>query len=211
VVAADREPARRESLVLGLAGGDGREIHDLTPRRFEEIVERRPLRGLVHGAPDLEDEVRPATAEVDDLRVAHAQRGDDVAHDVGRGGRGQREDRRAPERLGGAPDAEIGGPEVMTPLRDAVRLVDGEEARPRGGERLELARLLQALGRDVDELALAPTDLRHLRRSSRAVSVELRVAASTAASLRCSCWSFMSAMSGETTITGPSRKIAGSW
>ncbi len=47
----------------------------------------------------------------------------------------------------------------MPPLRDAVRLVDGDERQVQARERLHEGIGSQALGRGVDELVLAPQEL----------------------------------------------------
>ena len=47
------------------------------------------------------------------------------------------------------------GPEVVAPLRHAVRFVDGEQGDLRRLEQLQAARRHQALGRDVDQVDLA--------------------------------------------------------
>jgi hypothetical protein len=84
---------------------------------------------------------------------------DDV-FDYFRGGRrGEGEHRRPPERADRVRESEIGGAEVVSPLRNAVRLVDDEEGDSAGAEHVEVLRVLQALGRDVDEIVRARSDL----------------------------------------------------
>ena len=57
--------------------------------------------------------------------------------------------RAEPARRVGEP--EVVGPEVVPPLRDAVRLVDHEQADPRLPDALEEAGRGEALGRDVEQ------------------------------------------------------------
>jgi hypothetical protein len=70
------------------------------------------------------------------------------------------------------------GPEVVAPLRHAVRLVDGEQRAARALEQVEEARRQQALGRDVQQVELAASSALDRARLAR-VSVELRNAART--------------------------------
>ena len=57
----------------------------------------------------------------------------------------------------GVGEAEVVGPEVVPPLRDAVRLVDDEQPDPRLPDPLEEPGRGEALGRDVEQPQLAPT------------------------------------------------------
>jgi hypothetical protein len=70
-------------------------------------------------------------------------------------------------------ELQVLGPEVVAPLRHAVRLVDREERDLRAVEELERARHQQALGRDVQEVELAAReralDVRRLARVERGV------------------------------------------
>ena len=92
---------------------------------------------------DLEDavvQVRPVHAGVDDRESADAELAGDVGDDLVGGGRREGEQRRLAEPRQGAADLEERGPEVVAPLRDAVRLVDDEQAhrmaqRPDRGSR----------------------------------------------------------------------------
>jgi len=73
---------------------------------------------------DRELQVGAVGAGIDEAGARNAQ----VLHDIrrhllARGGR-EREHGRAAERADGRTDLEEGGPEVVAPLRDAVRLVD---------------------------------------------------------------------------------------
>ena len=59
------------------------------------------------------------------------------------------------EPFGEDPEAEVVAAEVVTPLRDAVRLVDREERDVRTLEQLHRPRQHEALGGEVEELELA--------------------------------------------------------
>ena len=68
----------------------------------------------------------------------------------------------------------------------------------------------EPLGRDVEQVELARPQLReHLAASSAAPSDELRQAAATPLARSASTWSFISEMSGETTIAVPGSSSAG--
>jgi hypothetical protein len=58
------------------------------------------------------------------------------------------------ELLDETAEAQVVGPEVMAPLGDAVRLVDGEQGRLRGAQRLDRLRSGQLLGSEEEELEL---------------------------------------------------------
>ena len=65
------------------------------------------------------------------------------------------------EALEGLVQAKVIRPEVMTPLRDAVRLIDGEERNCGAAERADKRGTAKPLRGDVDELELTgrkPTD-----------------------------------------------------
>ena len=55
----------------------------------------------------------------------------------------------------GVGEPEVVGPEVVAPLRDAVRLVDDEQADFTSRDRLEERRRREPLGRDVEQPQLA--------------------------------------------------------
>ena len=96
------------------------------------------------------------------------------------GGGGERDARHAGKRVAQHRELQVLGPEVVAPLRHAVRLVDRKERELRAGEKLQRTRRQQTLGRDVQQVELA----RHERALDRAAprgaeSVELRNAART--------------------------------
>ena len=80
--------------------------------------------------------------------------GDIVLHD-GRGGGGQGDDRRGAQGRQVLAEHAVVGAEIVAPLRDAVRFVDGDERRLALGEHFGKAGDAQALGRDEEELQRA--------------------------------------------------------
>jgi len=77
---------------------------------------------------------------------------------VGRGGQGNARD--VGEQLGQLPQLQVLRPEVVSPLRHAVRFVDGEQGDVQVAQEIEHARLHQALGGQVEHLHLAATNAR---------------------------------------------------
>ena len=94
------------------------------------------------------------------------------SRDRGRRGRGQAEDRRPPQHLRGAPQAEVRRAEVVAPLRHAVRLVDAEQRELHARQRLLHGRRVHRLGRDHHQLDRCP---RARRPRSAARSFAVRV------------------------------------
>ena len=115
---------------------------------------REPIVG-VRDPLDVVAQVRTHDARVDDLERA-SERLPDVPRRLGRRGRGQPEERRVAERLEAPADEEVVGPEVVSPHAHAVHLVDDDEPDADLGEKLDEARLPQALRRRVDETGVAP-------------------------------------------------------
>jgi hypothetical protein len=69
-------------------------------------------------------QIRPVDAGVDHVDVRAVQLLADVLDHILGGGGGQRQHRRAAQRLNRRRHLDVGRPEVVAPLRDAVRLVD---------------------------------------------------------------------------------------
>ena len=116
------------------------------------------------------------------------------------------------ERLAGARQVAVFGPEVVAPLRDAMRLVDGEapDAGARAARRSALHQ--QALGRDEQQAQRRPARIvRQVSRDSASATVEFSVAAATPKPRICCTWSCISAISGETTTVSESSTSAGNW
>ena len=162
-------------LVQALGLLDRRHVHDaVAPGRVDQRAQRLVLGHVVDGAADLEAQVRAREAGDRHRGVAHPE----LAHDVGahlRGRRrGERQHRRAPEAVDHRAEREVVGAEVVPPLADAVRLVDDEEAHLALQQHLEEVAVLEPLGRDVEDVALALRDrpLGVARLARRLVRVE---------------------------------------
>ncbi len=127
-------------------------------------------------------------------------------------GRGERDERDAGEELAQRAELDVLRAEVVAPLRDAVRLVDREERERQLPQHLEEAVEHEALGRDVEQVEVAGPQIAQDAEPPRpGASEELRHAAATPLARNASTWSFMSEMSGETTIAMPGRCSAGIW
>ena len=73
-----------------------------------------------------------------------------------------------PSRFDDGAEREVVGAEVVAPLAHAVRLVDDEEAHRAREQQIEEVAILEALGREVEDLALAVGHLaRRLARLAR--------------------------------------------
>ena len=114
----------------------------------------------------VDGKVEVVAAESLDLHVgflargfAEAQLADDVGADIGGGGGRDGEDGDVGEAVERVPDVEVVGA-VMSPLADAVRLVDSEKGQFRAGDRLEEGRVPESFGGNVHELVVA---VRHRR------------------------------------------------
>jgi hypothetical protein len=135
------------------ARGPRRHVDDAGCRRGRRPLDERPSLGRRVGKGlDAESKVRPVEAAGDDRRVAQPQPVDDLVPDRGRGRRGEAEDRRPPDRLGGGAQAPVLRSEVVAPLAHAVRLVDDEQRRPAGGKALDHVVPGELLGREQQEL-----------------------------------------------------------
>ena len=73
--------------------------------------------------------------------------------------RRQRDARHVRKTLRENLELAVFGPEVVTPLRDAVRLVDREKRNVAAFEKPERALLHEALGRDVEKVEAARREL----------------------------------------------------
>ena len=125
------------------------------PGLHDRLDDRARLGLRVVEAPHRQVDVRPVEATDDDLGVVHPQPAEDLVAHGRRRRRGQRQDRGAPERRDRVGKPEVVGPEVVAPLRDAVRLVDDEQRRPRRDELGQRVLVGQLLGGQQHELDLA--------------------------------------------------------
>ena len=94
-------------------------------------------------------------------------RRDDVGRHLRRRGRRRGDDRLRPQPARRVGEPEVVGPEVVAPLRDAVRLVDHEQPDLRAAQALEEAGRGEALGRDVEQPHVAARPRARPRAGSR--------------------------------------------
>ena len=147
----------REDAFRVLARGD---VDDAGAVGTDERGDALELRLMGMGGDDGEVEV--VAAEALHLHVgllarglAEAQLADDVRAHVGRRRGGDGEDGDVGEAGERVADIKVIGTEVVSPLADAVGLVDGEKGEFGAGDGLQETRAAKALGGDVDELVLA--------------------------------------------------------
>src|SRR6266704_1952373 len=170
--------------VDAVSGEPGRGLLRLRPRqaiddaRFARVPradEIEQLRARVLLFDDLVADVRPVETGDENARVVELQARDDFAPRGLVGGRGERDARNRRMALGEQRELDVLRPEIVPPLRNAVRLVDGEEREPRALEQTQEARRHQPLRRDVEQVEPAREQLAlDLRRRLR---VERRIEA----------------------------------
>ena len=135
-----------------------------------------------------------------------------------RGGSARRRSRSAPrsgisgKRSFRMPSALVVAAEIVAPLRDAMRLVDREQRDPAAPQQLQASAASPAVRarRRADRARPRAARVRPTP-ASPGGSAELSAAARTPAWRSASTWSFISAISGETTTPIPGRSSAGSW
>ena len=119
--------------------------------------------------PDLVVEVRTVERRLENRGVGHAQVLLDVELHLG-GGRGRQGDqRRRTDLVDDRPDTAVLRAEVVAPLRDAVRLVDGVERNPYLAQERHVVLLGERFGSEVEQLGLARQHVRAYLRDSRLV------------------------------------------
>ena len=191
-----------------------REGDRASPSADDERREHLAAR-LVHAVDVARREVEVGAREAaQDLVavVAQAQRVADLAPNLRRRRGRAGEHARRSEPLEERADAQVVGPEVVPPLRDAVRLVDRDELHVAARERVDERVRGEPLGRGVHELVAAraaspPRD----GAAARGSSVEARNVAETPRASSARTWSSMSATSGESTSVIPPSTAAGTW
>ena len=145
-------------------------------------------------------------------RAGEAELVGDVGLHPRRRGGGERDDRRRPQRRQPLPEQPVVGAEIVSPLRDAVGLVDRHQRQRALRQHLGEARHAQPLGCDEEEVETARRGRRGrplaTRRRSRP---EWMRSARSPSSLSLATWSSISAISGETTSVVPPRARPGSW
>jgi hypothetical protein len=207
------EPGFRQTCRHCISGSLGGGVNDSGPSDAAQRVQRRTeLSVVAAGVGHLPAQVRPVESFNADHRVAHGQSVHDVAADARGRGRGDGDEGRArKEKALGAQPA-VGGPEVVAPLGNAVRLVHDDESDAHASDAAEEVGRVEAFWRYVDEAQLAALQrghpVLHLALAQRAVEVGRRDPRETSPSI----WSFISEMRGDTTSVTPlGTTSAGIW
>lgn len=113
------------------------------------------MRSWTFGAFSGEHEVGPVEAIDEGARVFEFELRADVGLSFEIGGGGDSHARHAGKAIRELAEGAIVGAEVMAPLTDAVRFVDGDERDRALFEVIEEALREEAFGRDVEEIELA--------------------------------------------------------
>ena len=115
--------------------------------------------------PDFVVEIRTVERRLEDRSVGHAQVLLDVELHLGRGGRREGDQRRRTDLVDDRADAAVLRTEVVAPLRDAVRLVDGVERNLDFAQERHVVLFGKRLGGEIEQFGLAVeyvlADLRH--------------------------------------------------
>ena len=96
-------------------------------------------------------QVLPLEIGTNDILGLDPERPGDRPGDLGRRGGRQREDPADPERFRQSGELEVFGAEIVPPLADAMRLVDGEHRDRPAADRLGESARAEPLGRDVED------------------------------------------------------------
>ena len=143
-------------------------------QRAQQLDEPPPLVAVVRRPHHLEPQVRTEDAGVDDVRVAQPQRSRDVFDHSGRRGCGQREDGRVPQSFDRGLQREVRRPEIVSPLRHAVRFVDHDDVDRVPADRVDELRVVrETLRRRQHELRAPLAD--RLERCGRLTAAERAV------------------------------------
>ena len=122
---------------------------------LDDLLQPLVLFVVVLGVRDVEAEIRALEAPDGDEGIAQAEDAQDIAAHLGRGGGSEGDHLRSAQRIERLPEPEVVGPEIMSPLREAVRLIDGEQADLDLLHRVEKHAAAETLGRDIHELVFA--------------------------------------------------------
>jgi hypothetical protein len=126
---------------------------------LQRLVDRRAPPLGRRDVPHAEREIRPRESAHHLRRVgAEPELRDDVVAHHGRRGCGAREHQAAGNRTEERADLAVLGPEVVPPLADAVRFVDGDEGAAEILDEAAESGEGESLGGDVDELVFTGTD-----------------------------------------------------
>nr|AHG52956.1 hypothetical protein META_00031 [uncultured organism] len=133
--------------------------------RAGRLLQHRPQRvilvDLAHHVLHLETEIRPGEAGDAGQRLAEPQLLGDVGLHIGRGGSREGDRLRIAQLLAKSAEPCIIGPKIVTPLADAMGLIDGQELYLRLPELFEEQRAAEPLGGDIDQVVLAGRHLVH--------------------------------------------------
>ncbi len=121
----------------------------LAPVRLQEV---QKLRRFTHLRRGRQTQIGPVEAGDEHRRVIHPQRRQDVGAGAWIGRRGQCDSRHTGEDVRQSAQLAKFWPELVAPLRDAVRLVNGDQRQPQPGQPLDRAVAEQPLGRDVEQV-----------------------------------------------------------
>ena len=153
VVAVGFDPVFLQEFGDGLGLFPRADINDPATRYV--VHDTQQVFALVFGAAYHVGEIRPRKAHLFEVRLAKAQ----VLHDVGRHFRrrrsSQREDRRFGLQVAQPRDLQVGGPEVVPPLRNAVRLVHGDQRNFHLREAHPKQFAVDPFGGDIEKLHVA--------------------------------------------------------
>ena len=128
------------------------DVHDAGTR--DAVAHGHQLPGLVLAPPDDVGEVRPLETGLEEVLLLESEPVHDVFRDRGRR-RGGEGNHGCIDTAAEGADFQVLGPEVITPLRDAVRLVHDDERNGEDGEVTLEQTGLEPFGGDVEEFAVA--------------------------------------------------------
>src|SRR3982750_4649578 len=106
---------------------------------------------------DVDGKIGTVKATGEGSRVAQLKLLYDVCADVGRGGGSQGYGLRSSDAFQRSAQAQVVGPEIMSPGGDAMRFVNGEERNLRAAQGFDEMITAEAFRRNVDELERAAT------------------------------------------------------
>ena len=158
VVAGAADAAALKRLGERLDALAGRAVDDgggLAAEGFEQLGDLLQLLLLAAHADGVEAKVGAVEAGDAHVRVVEAEALDDVVADTGVGGGGEGDDGRVLEAGAGGAQIPVAGAEVVAPLGDAVRLVDGEQRHVDAAQGGDEAAVREALGGHVEQAQVA--------------------------------------------------------
>ena len=130
-------------------------VDDAGVARMLVAKEMQQLGARIVLVDDRVADVRAVEARDEHPRIRESQARSDLGARLRVGGGGQRDSRNVRVTLVQQRQLQVLGPEIVAPLRYAVRLVDGEQRDLRAVEQIEAARRGQAFGRHVEQVELA--------------------------------------------------------